>query len=363
MKKRKLKRKFKITLIILFVIIVVIVLGCFLLKYNLSSVSKEDNKKIITVEKGSNYISLAELLKSENLIKSACSYKIFVKLYKPSKLEAGEYELSTNMDIKTLVKTLEKGSNSNSKAINITFKEGINIRKLAALIADNTDNSIDDVYNTLNDSDYLDELINKYWFITENIKNDKIYYSLEGYLFPNTYQFKSKEVTVKEIFNKMLDEMDKQLSKYKDDLNNNGYSIHEILTIASIVELEAANSDDRAGVAGVFYNRLKAGWSLGSDVTTYYAAKVDLNERDLYVSELNDYNAYNTRSSKMAGKLPVGPICNASIESIDAAINPTSHKYYYFVADKNKKTYFTKTNSEHLKIIAKLKDEGLWYQY
>lgn len=363
MKKRKLKFKFKLILIILLIIIAVSALGCFLLKYNLSSVSKEDRKIIITVEKGSNYMMLADLLKKENLIKSACSYKLYIKLFKPSKLEAGEYELSTNMDVKTLVETLEHGSNSNSKAINITFKEGINMRKLAALIADNTDNSIDDVYNTLSDSDYLDELITKYWFITDDIKNDKIYYSLEGYLFPNTYQFKNKEVTVKEIFNKMLDEMDKQLSKYKNDLNNNDYSIHEILTIASIVELEAANSDDRAGVAGVFYNRLKAGWSLGSDVTTYYAAKVDLNERDLYVSELNDYNAYNTRSSKMAGKLPVGPICNASIESIDATINPASHKYYYFVADKNKKTYFAKTNSEHLKTIAKLKDDGLWYQY
>ena len=363
MKKRKLKRKFKIILIILLIISVIFVLGCFLLKYDMSAVSNEDNKKIIKVEKGSNYMSIADVLKSENLIKSACSYKLFIKIFKPSKLEAGEYELSTNMDVKTIVETLEKGSNSNSEAINITFKEGINLRKLAKVIADNTDNSEDDVYKLLNDKDYLDELINKYWFITDDIKNDKIYYSLEGYLFPNTYQFKSKEVTVKEIFNKMLDEMDKQLSKYKNDLNDSDYSIHEILTIASIVELEAANSDDRAGVAGVFYNRLKAGWSLGSDVTTYYASKVDLNERDLYVSELNDYNSYNTRSSKMAGKLPVGPICNASIESIDAAIKPTSHKYYYFVADKNKKTYFTKTNSEHLKMIAKLKDEDLWYQY
>lgn len=361
--KRKLKFKFKLTLIILAIIVVVFGLSCFILKNNLSAVSHDDNKKIITVEKGSNYITLANVLKSENLIRSVCSYKLFIKLSHPTTLEAGEYELSSNMSVKEIVETLEKGSNINSKLINITFKEGLNMRGVAKVISDNTINTEDDVFNLLEKEDYLDELINKYWFITDEIKNKEIYYSLEGYLFPNTYQFYSNEVTVKEIFTKMLDEMDKQLSKYKSDIEKSNYTLHQILTLASIVELEASNSDDRAGVAGVFYNRLKAKWSLGSDVTTYYAAKIDLNERDLYVSELNSYNAYNTRSSKMAGKLPVGPICNASIESIEAAINPTEHDYYYFVADKNKKTYFNKTSSGHTTTIAKLKDGGLWYQY
>lgn len=359
-----MKKKFKLLLLIILIsIIVVIVLGCSLFIYNLSAVSSKDNKKIITVEKGSTFLSLSDVLKSENLIKSTCSYKLFVKLFKPTKLEAGEYELSSNMNVKEIIEVLEKGSNINSKVINITFKEGLNMRKIAKVIAENTINTEDDVFNLLKDDAYLDDVINKYWFITDEVKNDKIYYSLEGYLFPNTYQFDSNEVSVKEIFNKMLDEMDKQLSKYKDKLQNNEYTIHEILTLASIVELEAANSDDRAGVAGVFYNRLKAKWSLGSDVTTYYAEKIELNERDLYTSELNDYNAYNTRSSKMAGKLPVGPICNSSILSIEATINPSEHDYYYFVADKNKKTYFNKTSSGHLQTIAKLKDEGLWYQY
>ena len=136
-----------------------------------------------------------------------------------------------------------------------------------------------------------------------------------------------------------------------------------MMTLASIVELEAAASDDRAGVAGVFYNRLKAKWSLGSDVTAYYAAKVELSERDLYQSELDDYNDYNTRSVKMAGKLPIGPICNPGIDAIKAAIHPTEHDYYYFVADKNKKTYFSKTNEEHVKTVDRLKSEGLWYEY
>ena len=103
--------------------------------------------------------------------------------------------------------------------------------------------------------------------------------------------------------------------------------------------------------------------SLGSDVTTYYAFKIDLGERDLYKSEINNPNPYNTRSSANAGKLPVGPICNPSSTSILATIEYSSNDYLYFVADKNMKVYFTKTDAEHNKIINELKSSGLWYEY
>ena len=126
---------------------------------------------------------------------------------------------------------------------------------------------------------------------------------------------------------------------------------------------ETKTISDRNKVAGVFYNRLNSNLNLGSDVTTYYGIKVDMNERDLYKDEVNAYNAYNTRSSKMAGKLPIGPICNPSIKSIIAVLNPTKSNYYYFVADKNKKTYYSKTYNEHLNTISKLKSQGLWYEY
>ena len=116
-------------------------------------------------------------------------------------------------------------------------------------------------------------------------------------------------------------------------------------------------------MAGVFYNRLNSNWSLGSDVTTYYGAKINMSDRDLYVSEINEKNAYNTRNSSMAGKLPVSPICNPSMSSIKAALYPKTTDKYYFVADKYGKTYFTKTNSEHNQIITKLKRECLWYTY
>ena len=98
------------------------------------------------------------------------------------------------------------------------------------------------------------------------------------------------------------------------------------------------------------------------ELVTYYAEKLELHERDLYQSELNSCNAYNTRCQTMLG-LPVGPICNPGIESIEATLNPTPSDYLYYVADNQGKTYFARTYSEHNKIIANLKAEGLFERW
>lgn len=356
MKKRKVKKQVKI----IFACFIVLV-TCFTI-YKVGTGKVSSNSEIINfeVKSGSTYSSLAESLKENNLIKSKLFYKIYIKVHSLEPLQTGNYELSQNMNLKQLVNELE--SNTKHKSITITFKEGINFRDVASIISNNMNIKEDDIYNKINDTAYLDELIDEYWFLTNDIKKEEIYYSLEGYLFPDTYQF-NENSKIEDIFKIMLDNTLKKLEKYKDTLKNNKYSIHEMMTMASIVELEASNSDDRAGVAGVFYNRLEDGWSLGSDVTTYYGLKLGLNERDLTAKELNEYNNYNTRSSKMAGILPISPICIPGMESIDAAFNPEKHDYYYFVADKNGKTYFNKTSAKHSATVTKLKSEGLWYEY
>jgi len=360
---RKLKSQVKIGLLIVSVVVGLLIIGCFIYGIGTGRVSKNSDKKEFIIESGNSYLTIAQQLKENDLIKSELFYKIYIKLNNPTPVQAGKYYLSENMNVKEIVNVLSGGSTYNPDVITITFKEGINMRKIAKLISEKTNNSEEDVFNVLKDQNYLDDLINNYWFIENEIKDNRIYYSLEGYLFPDTYEFKNKDVTVKEIFEIMLDQMNKKLEPYKNEINASKHSLHDIMTLASIVELEASNSDDRSGVAGVFYNRLESGWSLGSDVTTYYAEKLDMSERDLYQSELDEYNAYNTRSSQMAGKLPVGPICIPSVESIQASINYTNHDYYFFVADKNKKTYFAKTNAEHVALVNSLKEQNLWYEY
>lgn len=355
--------KKKLIIIVCSVVCFIILLGILFYNIGLGAVSKESREVEFVIVEGSTYSSVINKLKDQNLIKNELCFKLYIKLNNKNRLEAGTYKLDKNMNVKEIVSVFDKGNTYNPDVINITFKEGKHMRWVASTIVSNTNNKEEDVFNLLNDKTYLNELINEYWFIDNNILNENIYYSLEGYLFPNTYEFMNKEVSIKEIFKTMLDEMDKQLLPYKKDMENSKYSIHELLTLASIVELEGKANSDRAGIAGVFYNRLNSGWSLGSDVTTYYAAKVDMSERDLYISEINDKNYYNTRSNYLAGKLPIGPICNPSIDSIKAVLYPKENNHYYFVADKNGKTYFTNTYTEHISKRNELIEAGLWYTY
>lgn len=352
-------RNMAIILLVVFTT-VILALGVYY-KVNMTGTSNSDTKKIVNIEEGT-INDIAKTLKDNNLIKNVSIFKVYIKLTNKSNLKAGTYELSENMGVEKIVKILEEGTKYNPNEISITFKEGINIRKIATLISENTNNSYDDVIKKASDETFIDTLINKYWFLTEDIKNKNIYYSLEGYLFPDTYRFNNREVTTEEIFTKMLDEMDKKLSKYKDEINKSDLSVHEIITLASIVELEGAKATDRKGVAGVFYNRLASSAypTLGSDATTYYASKIDDWSYSLTYKELNDCkNKYNTRCSSNTG-LPIGPICNPGIESIEATINPDKHEYYYFVADCNGKVYLTKNSTEHNNIINKLKKEDNW---
>lgn len=353
-------KKLKIGVVILLVLLAMIFLGGFIYNYELSPVSRDSEKVIVEIKEGSIY-SIGDTLYKEGLIRNTLIFKVYVKVNGVNSLKASTYELDKNMSLKEIIKVLEAGNGYNPDEITIIFKEGLNVRKIAKLVEENTNNSYDDFMKLMNDSDFIDKKIDEYWFLTDSIKNSKIYYPLEGYLFPETYAFLNKDVTVEDIVDTMLKEMGKVLEGYKDKIENSEYNIHELMTLASIVELEGASADDRASVAGVFYNRLHDGWVLGSDVTTYYYLKIDdfkqsLNgNKNLYTCD----NAYNTRCTSFAG-LPVGPISNPGKESIDAVINYKKHNYYYFVADCNKKTYLNKDATGHYNTIQKLKNEGNW---
>ena len=357
-----MKKLIKVLLIL--ILLVLIICGALfgVYKYMLGAPSDEDETVNIYVSEGSNYNGIASLLKENGLIKNEYAYKIYLKFNEPGKLEYGDYLIKKNLTVEEVIKVLEKGSITLATTKSVTFVEGKNMRYIIKKITENFNITEEEILNKLKDEKYLDELIGRYWFLTDEIKNSKIYYSLEGYLYPDTYEFYDN-ASVDDIFEKMLNNMSNKLKKYESEISSSKYNIHEMMTLASIIELEAGNAGDRKGVAGVFYNRLEDGWSLGSDVTTYYAAKIDLSDRDLYKSEINDCNDYNTRASCMRGKLPVGPICNPGINSLEAAIEPTSHNYYYFVADKNGKTYFNETDKGHNQTVEKLKRDGLWYEY
>ena len=327
-----MKKLRNVMFVFLLLSVIIAVTLCLLFNHYKSPVGGSD--EMITIEISGNGSQIADQLKQADLIRSTTFFKIYLKLYNIKDLKAGTYELNKNMSLSEIIDKLKEGNNFNKDEISITFQEGITMRKVASIIASKTNNKEEDVMNLLKDTEYLNELINDYWFITDAILDSKIYYPLEGYLFPDTYRFNNKDVTVKEIFDKLLKQMDNKLTPLKEEIESNKYNVHEILTIASIVEKEVKNKEDyREKVASVFINRLNRGMSLGSDVTTRYSLKIDDAKQVLKKSEYAQENAYNTRSSSMAGKLPVGPISTVSESSIKAVLNHKDTDYIYFIAN------------------------------
>lgn len=346
------------------IFVIILIVGFIITYTSLFTKRSSSNEEIkVEIPLGTGPSAIAEMLAEKDVIKSALGFKIYIKISNINDFQAGVYNLRQNMSLKEITESLQSGIVFDPEQINFTYLEGKNIRWLAKEISSKTNNTEDDVYNLLEDEKFINSLIDKYWFITDKIKNKDIYFSLEGYLFPDTYALKNKDVTVEEIFEKMLNKMDDVLNEYKDEIDESELSVHEILALASIVEMESVNTDDREDVASVVYNRLNRGMAIQSDVTTYYAFKIDMGERDLYQRELDTYNPYNTRGPRMEGKLPVGPISSVSKSSIEAAIKPSQTDYLFFVADKNGKVYFTKTTSEHDRVISDLKSKGLWFEY
>ena len=307
-----MKRK---TIIIIAVAVVILFIGVF--SYiTLFTGHKEDASVSFSVNAGDNKIKIVSNLKKAGIIKSKFTTLAYVFINPSLNLQAGKYTFNTYL-----------------KQIEANF-----------------DITYDDMIKTLKDEKFLDSLIKDYSFITNDIKNKDIYYSLEGYLYPDTYEFYENS-SFETIVRTMLNNTKKKLSTL--DLKESKYSIHELLTIASIIEQEAVNKEDREKVSQVIYTRLDKKMALGMDVTAYYGSHLSLKET-ITTKELNAVNPYNTRNLSFIG-LPVGPICNPSLESINAALNPSDTNFEYFYADINTgKVYFAEDIKGFYEIQKKL---------
>ena len=354
--KRKLKKK---SIILLIVFLIVVISLSFFIKYNtdLKSINPSDKKSIeFVLKSGMTSKQVAVELKKNNLIKSKSSFLFYLK-NKKTPLKAGSYNLNKSMSVNDIITKLASGK---SDAV-LVFKilEGWDMDQVIKEITTKTNNTKEDVLKILKDNEYLKELERKYDFINYDKISDKdIRYSLEGYLFPDTYFIDNKDITVKNIFKMMLDKMDKELKSL--NISSSTMLPHEILTMASIVEKEANTYEDRQKIADLFNRRIAAGITLGSDVTSYYGLGVKLNDRELTKAEYRNNNKYNTRVIR---GLPVGPICMPSKSSIKAVLNPIKHDNLYFVSDKSGKIIFSKTDVEQNKVVANLKKEGKWFEH
>lgn len=359
MKKRIKVKNVIIAIIILLIIIFNIIFGIYM--FNMSAVNKKDiTNKEINIKDMTGY-QVVSLLKEEGLIRSELFSKIYVKLKKIN-MQAGLYELNTGMSSSEIIDMIANGKVTTKYNISITFREGLNARKYAREIASKTSNKYEDIMKVFEDREFAKEMIDKYWFLDESILNKDIYYPLEGYLFPDTYTFINKDVDVKTIIKTLLDEFDKKISSYKEKIEKSEFTLKELVIHASIAEVESLPGADRRGVVGVNVNRIKEGTPLGSDMTAYYAYKIDdlTPENGLSLEEFLDCSSpYNTRCLSKVG-LPIGPICNPGMEAIIGAIEYTKFDYTWYVADCDNKTYFAKSEYERDQIILDLKNKEKW---
>lgn len=305
---------------------------------------------VFKIESGTNKIEIVNHLKKSGLIRSKFATLVYVFMHPGLNLQAGNYEISASQSTDAIIEKIADGDIINVvQTVQITFVEGKTFEDYAKLLAKNFDIPEEDLKNKIKDKEYLKELINDYWFLDESILNDELYYSLEGYLAPDTYEF-YKTADANQVIRKLLDQTGDRLEPYKDSIKASGYTVHEILALASIAEKEGNTYEDRTKISQVLFKRLELGKGLGCDVTTYYAVHKSLKE-PLYYTDLETKSPYNTseRNKDMAGKIPVGPICNPGESSIKAILNPANTDFLYFVADvETGKIYFAKDYNEFL---------------
>ena len=252
------------------------------------------------------------------------------------------------MSFPEMMRAINTGDFNYISKQSINIIAGYRIPQVAEAMAAELPYSQKEILKKWSDKKFLKELINDYWFLTKDILDDDILYPLEGYFYADTYFITDENSSIEEATRMFLDRMDKELTSRKDGIKELGFSVHEFLTLTSIVTKEGGDIDeDLPTVAGVFMNRLKEGMSLGSDVTVNYIYQED--KVNLKQSQLNNDSPYNTR--KHAG-LPPSPICAVLDSRMDAVINYADTDYLFFYGCPDGTVIFSKTQAEHDKAAA-----------
>ncbi|WP_255314357.1 endolytic transglycosylase MltG [Bacillus sp. FJAT-26390] len=346
-------KRSRITLWVILSLLGIMILGAGSVAFyvwNSLQPTKAGEVQKLEIPSGTSANEVADLLEQQGIIKNSFIFKYYLKLNdQGSRFQAGIYELSPGMDNDAIIAKLNAGDTVAAETIRFTIPEGFTVLQIADKLA----------AEKLIDKDKFMELVatQKTWGDAEAVRSipdtDKLHKRLEGYLFPETYEMK-KESTEEDIIKRMVSELDRKLGElpegWVDVLEEKKMTLHELLTIASLVEREVVVDEERALVAGVIYNRIADGMKLQIDATVQYSLdkpKERLYEKDLLVD--SPYNTY-----KVEG-LPPGPIASPSLDSIEAALHPEKTDYFFYVTKKDgtQTHLFAKTYKEHLRNIEK----------
>jgi len=307
--------------------------------------SKASVSADVTITDKQDINEVADMLKDEGIIKYPFLFELFADLTDMAdQIEPGEYELSSDMDYRTILRTV-RASAVAAATVTVTIPEGT---------------ELGDIFEMLEDAGVCEawrlKAVAKYYDFSYSFLKDLEYSDnrLEGYLFPDTYTFYEDDDPVR-VIKKFLANFSKKLTvDMKARAGNIGYSIREVIIIASMIEKEAKFDDERPTISSVIHNRLQSSAYpyLQIDATVQYILperKENLTQEDLEIQ--SPYNTYVVEG------LPVGPICNPGYAAIMAALYPEDTDYYYYVARYNGWHIFSETLAEHNAAIEQVKNE------
>lgn len=316
------------------ILVLIITAAVFLYWQNLNTpVNSAGKEQLFIVNKGETAQQVALNLKKENLIRSASYFEHYIKAGELIVL-AGEYSLSPKLTTKEITKLLAAGEVL-SQEKTITLIEGWNIKDMAAYLQEKK------VTPAASFISAAEKPLSawKFDWLSDAPKGA----DLEGYLFPDTYRI-AKDATAEQIINKLLSNFDKKLTPtMRAEIKQQGKTVYEIITMASVIEKEVRTPEDMKIVSGIFWDRIKYGIALQSDATLSYILDDKVGGHTIEQTKIDSpYNTYKYRG------LPPGPIANPGLNAITAAVYPGFTEYVYFLSDPaTGKTIYSKTLQEH----------------
>lgn len=324
--------------------------GYYYITSALKPVDPTSNKtKRVEIPMGSSVTGIGNILEEEGIVRDAKVFKYYVKFKNEAGFMAGEYQMNPSMTFPEIITSLKTGSVEQDVVMKITIPEGKQLEEIAEIVSQKTNQNSEEVLDTLTDKDFIQSMMDKYPdVLTEEILGEQVKYALEGYLFPATYPFYKEDPSIEEIVTLMLDKTKSVIEEYRGLINDQDVTVHTLLTMASLIEEEATEKADREKISSVFFNRIEEGMLLQTDPTVLYAHG-EHKDRVFYKDTEID-SPYNTYKYK---GLPPGPIANAGVMSIEAALAPEETDLLYFLATSTGEVIFTRTLDEHNREKAK----------
>ncbi|WP_270315768.1 endolytic transglycosylase MltG [Lactococcus petauri] len=314
-------------------------------------------KRAINIPAGASSKQIGDILQREGIIKNGMVFQYYTKFKNFSGFKSGYYNLAPSMNLSDIASLLEQGGTEHPVEPTlgkILIPEGYTLEQIAQAVTVNsadkdekTPFTKDEFMKTVQDQAFIEKMKEKFPKLLASLpsKDSGVKYQLEGYLFPATYEY-TKKTTVESLIDTMLSTTNTQLEPLYEQIQANGLTVNETLSLAAIVEKEANSDDDRRNVAQVFFNRKDLGMTMDSNTGIFYAEgklgkDTSLDQQAAINTQLD--SPFNTYLYPGFGP---GPIVSPSLSSIKAVLNPTANDYLYFVADVEGKIYFAQTLEE-----------------